>query len=81
MGKHKKKLRLDNAATFNMLIQAINTSTEQGRLAFYRVKSAMDKVNYRCGHFETAWNKLLAKCESNKKPDVQDEVEKYYRNE
>ena len=77
--KLKKKLKLDNAAAFNMLIQAMDTSTEQGRLAFYRVKSAMDKVNYRCGHFETAWNKLLAKYESNKKPDVQDEVEKYYR--
>ena len=35
--KLKKKLKLDNAAAFNMLIQAMDTSTEQGRLAFYRV--------------------------------------------
>jgi len=79
-GKIGKKLRLDNAAMFNMLIEAMDNSTKQGRLAFYRVnRSAIDKVNYRCGHFETAWNKLLAKYELNKKPDVQDEVEKYYR--
>ena len=60
------------------LIQAMDTSTEKGKVAFYKVKSAMDKTNYRCGHFANAWEKLRAKYETDKKPDLQEEQEKYY---
>ena len=52
--KQKRKMRQDNAAAFNMLIQAMDTSTEKGKVAFYKVKSAMDKTNNRCGHFANA---------------------------
>ena len=77
--KKKREMRQDNAAAFNMLIQAMDTSTEKGKVAFYKVKSAMDKTNYRCGHFANAWEKKLrAKYETEKKPDLQEEQEKYY---
>ena len=52
------------------LIQAMDTSTEKGKVAFYKVKSAMDKTNYyRCGHFANAWEKLRAKYETDKKSE------------
>ena len=35
-------------------------------------------TSYRCGHFANAWEKLRAKYETDKKPDLQEEQEKYY---
>ena len=51
--KKKRKMRQDNAAAFNMLIQAMDTSTEKGKVAFYKVKSAMDKTNST--KFNSSW--------------------------